>query len=80
MMLLLSQALETNWRGKTASLNYIETSTWTRQEHNGYSHQNVSSQSLLPLEITANSSSSSQPGFISSILQLPTNMARVYFP
>ncbi|ORY89749.1 phosphoketolase [Leucosporidium creatinivorum] len=53
-------ALETLWRGKTASLNYIETSTWTRQEHNGYSHQN--------------------PGFISSILQLPTNLARVYFP
>lgn len=22
------------------SLNYIETSTWTRQEHNGFSHQN----------------------------------------
>ncbi|SCV69952.1 BQ2448_1346 [Microbotryum intermedium] len=34
-------ALETPWRGPTASLTYIETSTWTRQEHNGYSHQQV---------------------------------------
>lgn len=28
------------WRGDLASINYIETSTWARQEHNGYSHQN----------------------------------------
>ncbi|SCZ89970.1 BZ3500_MvSof-1268-A1-R1_Chr9g10658 [Microbotryum saponariae] len=34
-------ALETPWRGPMASLTYIETSTWTRQEHNGYSHQQV---------------------------------------
>lgn len=27
------------WRGDLASINYIETSTWARQEHNGYSHQ-----------------------------------------
>ncbi|KAF3928940.1 hypothetical protein AA313_de0206742 [Arthrobotrys entomopaga] len=33
---------ETNWRGPLASINYIETSTWTRQEHNGFSHQNPS--------------------------------------
>ncbi|EJD54194.1 phosphoketolase [Auricularia subglabra TFB-10046 SS5] len=33
-------AKETKWRGDTASLNYIETSTLWRQEHNGYSHQN----------------------------------------
>lgn len=32
-------ASETNWRGDVASLNYIETSTLWRQEHNGYSHQ-----------------------------------------
>jgi len=30
----------TRWRGDLHSLNYIETSTWTRQEHNGFSHQN----------------------------------------
>ncbi|KAF2648105.1 D-xylulose 5-phosphate/D-fructose 6-phosphate phosphoketolase [Lophiostoma macrostomum CBS 122681] len=35
-------ALETTWRQPIASLNYIETSTWTRQEHNGFSHQNPS--------------------------------------
>lgn len=33
---------ETNWRGSLSSINYIETSTWTRQEHNGFSHQNPS--------------------------------------
>ena len=31
---------ETVWRGDIASINYLETSTWTRQEHNGFSHQN----------------------------------------
>lgn len=31
---------ETNWRPPLSSLNYIETSTWARQEHNGFSHQN----------------------------------------
>ncbi|KIY72403.1 D-xylulose 5-phosphate/D-fructose 6-phosphate phosphoketolase [Cylindrobasidium torrendii FP15055 ss-10] len=35
-------ALETTWRKDIASLNYLETSTWTRQEHNGFSHQNPS--------------------------------------
>jgi xylulose-5-phosphate/fructose-6-phosphate phosphoketolase len=30
---------ETTWRNKTPSLNYIETSTLWRQEHNGFSHQ-----------------------------------------
>ncbi|KAJ1303423.1 hypothetical protein OPQ81_011614 [Rhizoctonia solani] len=38
----LKMALETKWRGDVASLNYIETSTLWRQEHNGYSHQNPS--------------------------------------
>lgn len=30
------------WRGDCSSINYIETSTWARQEHNGFSHQNPS--------------------------------------
>lgn len=33
---------ECTWRGDIASINYLETSTWTRQEHNGFSHQNPS--------------------------------------
>lgn len=36
----MKMASETKWRGDVASLNYIETSTLWRQEHNGYSHQN----------------------------------------
>ncbi|GAA6005738.1 hypothetical protein JCM11491_003990 [Sporobolomyces phaffii] len=56
----LRMGLETSWRSDVAALTYIETSTWTRQEHNGYSHQN--------------------PGFIGTVLSLPTNLARVYFP
>ncbi|KAF7424227.1 hypothetical protein PC9H_009533 [Pleurotus ostreatus] len=35
-------AVETTWRQDVGSLNYIETSTWARQEHNGFSHQNPS--------------------------------------
>nr|KAK5450141.1 hypothetical protein LTR18_000156 [Exophiala xenobiotica] len=35
-------AHESNWRKPIASINYLETSTWTRQEHNGFSHQNPS--------------------------------------
>jgi len=35
-------ARETTWRKNISSINYIETSTWTRQEHNGFSHQNPS--------------------------------------
>ena len=35
-------ARETNWRKDISSINYLETSTWTRQEHNGFSHQNPS--------------------------------------
>ncbi|KAI5982856.1 xylulose-5-phosphate phosphoketolase [Pisolithus marmoratus] len=30
-------AFETNWRENVGSINYIETSTWARQEHNGFS-------------------------------------------
>nr|GAT55270.1 phosphoketolase [Mycena chlorophos] len=33
-------ASECSWRQPCGSLNYLETSTWTRQEHNGFSHQN----------------------------------------
>ena len=36
----LKVSKEVPWRKDTSSLNYIETSTWTRQEHNGLSHQN----------------------------------------
>ncbi len=36
----LKIAREVSWRGTTASLNYILTSTGWRQEHNGFSHQN----------------------------------------
>ncbi|KAI9803334.1 MAG: hypothetical protein M1826_004971 [Phylliscum demangeonii] len=35
-------AHETTWRHHIGSINYLETSTWTRQEHNGFSHQNPS--------------------------------------
>ncbi|KAJ7454731.1 phosphoketolase [Mycena latifolia] len=31
---------ERPWRQPGGSLNYLETSTWARQEHNGFSHQN----------------------------------------
>ncbi len=36
----LKIARQVPWRGATASLNYILTSTGWRQEHNGFSHQN----------------------------------------
>lgn len=35
-------AREVAWRADLASINYIETSTWARQEHNGFSHQQPS--------------------------------------
>ncbi|KAL2423827.1 putative phosphoketolase [Exophiala dermatitidis] len=35
-------ARELTWHKDIASINYLETSTWTRQEHNGFSHQNPS--------------------------------------
>lgn len=47
----LKMASETKWRGDVASLNYIETSTLWRQEHNGFSHANpqlIGSLSALP--------------------------------
>ena len=42
LLFLSPQAHETTWRQPCGSLNYVETSTWTRQEHNGFSHQNPS--------------------------------------
>lgn len=44
---------ETPWREGVGSLNYVETSTWARQEHNGFSHQNplVVSYSLIALKV-----------------------------
>lgn len=38
----VKMAHETTWRQPCGSLNYVETSTWARQEHNGFSHQNPS--------------------------------------
>lgn len=35
-------ARDTTFRRDISSINYLETSTWTRQEHNGFSHQNPS--------------------------------------
>lgn len=32
----------TPWRKPNSSITYLETSTWARQEHNGFSHQNPS--------------------------------------
>ncbi|KAG2180470.1 hypothetical protein INT44_003474 [Umbelopsis vinacea] len=51
---------ETKWRSGIASLNYIETSTLWRQEHNGFSHQ--------------------APGFINSLVNLKSDMVRIYLP
>ncbi|KKK17479.1 phosphoketolase [Aspergillus ochraceoroseus] len=39
---LMKMAKETSWHHDVSSINYIETSTWARQEHNGFSHQNPS--------------------------------------
>jgi xylulose-5-phosphate/fructose-6-phosphate phosphoketolase len=36
----LKMAFEVSWRSALPSLNYIESSTLWRQEHNGFSHQN----------------------------------------
>ncbi|KZT39555.1 D-xylulose 5-phosphate/D-fructose 6-phosphate phosphoketolase [Sistotremastrum suecicum HHB10207 ss-3] len=66
----VKMARETDWRRDISSINYVETSTWTRQEQrripngripdNGFSHQN--------------------PSFIGSILALKASIARVYLP
>ncbi|KAL6068003.1 Phosphoketolase, variant 2 [Balamuthia mandrillaris] len=52
--------LQTSWRPPTPSLNYIETSTLWRQEHNGFSHQN--------------------PMFSSNLINMRTQLVRVFFP
>lgn len=49
-----------SWSRPRGSLNYLVTSTWARQEHNGFSHQN--------------------PSFIGAVLNLKSEVARVYFP
>lgn len=67
---------ETSFRKPIASLTYIETSTWTRQgtflssceedeADGGTEHNGFSHQN---------------PGFIQTVLSLPTHLARVYFP
>jgi len=38
----VKMAYETDWRHDIGSVNFLETSTWARQEHNGFSHQNPS--------------------------------------
>ncbi|KAF8442369.1 phosphoketolase [Boletus edulis BED1] len=38
----VKMAHETDWRHDIGSVNFLETSTWARQEHNGFSHQNPS--------------------------------------
>jgi xylulose-5-phosphate/fructose-6-phosphate phosphoketolase len=38
----VKMAYETEWRHDIGSVNFLETSTWARQEHNGFSHQNPS--------------------------------------
>ncbi|EGN99141.1 hypothetical protein SERLA73DRAFT_168658 [Serpula lacrymans var. lacrymans S7.3] len=38
----VKMARQTDWRHDFGSVNYLETSTWARQEHNGFSHQNPS--------------------------------------
>ncbi|KAF8541535.1 XFP N-terminal domain-containing protein [Trichophaea hybrida] len=40
-MVFVKLAKEVPWQ-QNASINYLETSTWARQEHNGFSHQNPS--------------------------------------
>jgi xylulose-5-phosphate/fructose-6-phosphate phosphoketolase len=49
-----------SWKNATPSINYIESSTLWRQEHNGFSHQN--------------------PGFINSLVNLKSEMVRIFLP
>jgi xylulose-5-phosphate/fructose-6-phosphate phosphoketolase len=53
-------ALNISWRNALPSMNYIESSTLWRQEHNGFSHQN--------------------PGFINTLVNMKSDMVRVYLP
>jgi xylulose-5-phosphate/fructose-6-phosphate phosphoketolase len=56
----LKLAKQTGWRKPVPSINYLETSTLWRQEHNGYSHQD--------------------PMFINNLLNMKSDLARIYFP
>jgi xylulose-5-phosphate/fructose-6-phosphate phosphoketolase len=56
----LKLARQTGWRRQTPSINYLETSTLWRQEHNGYSHQD--------------------PMFINNLLNMKSELVRIYFP
>ncbi|KAI8364734.1 phosphoketolase [Radiomyces spectabilis] len=51
---------ETLWQHPVPSINYIESSTLWRQEHNGFSHQN--------------------PAFLNNLMNLKSNMVRIYLP
>ena len=73
-------AIETQWRADVASLNYLETSTLWRQEQYVPSSSLVLSSFHLADEWISNGYSHQNPGFISSVLELPNHMVRVYFP
>jgi xylulose-5-phosphate/fructose-6-phosphate phosphoketolase len=65
-------AQEAAWHGDVASIDHIETSTWTRQQHNGFSHQNPSFigavLNLKPTAAPAVQSGSSPPRMAASTL------------
>ena len=42
LLTMYLQAMDVPWRREISSINYVETSTWAHQEHNGFSHQNPS--------------------------------------
>jgi hypothetical protein len=74
-------ALETPWRGDVAALTYIETSTWTRQGAFVFGGGRFGVFSTDELAFAEHNGYSHQnPGFISTVLSLPTQLARVYFP
>lgn len=75
-------AQETKWRGKVPSLNYIETSTLWRQEHNGCvsAFSTHISLSALTHRRCFTRYSHQNPGFIGSLLALPSHQTRVYLP
>ena len=73
---------ETTWRQPVGSLNYIETSTRTRQEHNGFSHQNPAfiGKSLRTGRSPPSRTSLSDLSTPGSVLNLRPEAARVYLP
>lgn len=72
-------AHETDWRKDIGSLNYLETSTWTRQEHNGVT---IVCSQLKGNMLTCNNIqfSHQNPSFIGAVLNLKAKYARVYLP